>query len=163
MPEPPRDFADRIDPNATLRSKADGLAALEQMGVRLDGLQSVQEIPEQIRAHLANAERIAEVLAPRGWILLGDAPSDEYVRAIELFEAGRPEEADQLIEDAWNDSEGIRLSSARPASPRFTSRPLPRARLDLRGNSSSLRPSPSIKRVVTRPPSPLSSHRSKAS
>ncbi len=80
------------------------------MGVPSDTIRDARDLPKQVHAHLANAERVAEVLAPRGWILLGDAPTTEYVRAVELLGAGRPEEADQLVEDAWNDD--TRLSWA---------------------------------------------------
>lgn len=121
MPEPPRDFADRMDPDGELRQKMRGLEqlasppfswALRLMGVPSDAIHEARELPKQLQAHLEKAPRVAELLAPRGWILFGDAPIDEYMRAVELLEAGHAEEADQLVEDAWNDSDGIRLSWA---------------------------------------------------
>lgn len=121
MPDSPRDYADRMDPRGELREQVRELEllakppfswALRLMGVPSDTLRDARAIPAQLAGYLANAEKVAEVLSPRGWILFGLAPIEEYVQAVALIEAGRPEEADQLVEDAWNDPDGIRLSWA---------------------------------------------------
>jgi hypothetical protein len=121
MPHPPRSYADRMDPDGELREQMRGLGllasppfswALRLMGVPSEAIRDARALPTQLRQHLANAERVAEVLSPRGWILFGLAPIDEYVSAAALIEAGRASEADQLVENAWNDSDGIRLSWA---------------------------------------------------
>ncbi|MEN3285585.1 MAG: hypothetical protein V7607_6725 [Solirubrobacteraceae bacterium] len=86
--------------------------ALRLAGVPAEVIREARAMPAQIEAHLANAPRIAQTLGPRGWILFGLAPLDEYVEAVERIEAGHADEADQVIEDAWNDPDGIRLSWA---------------------------------------------------
>ena len=52
------------------------------MGVPSEAIRDARAMPRQLEQHLANAERVAEVLSPRGWILFGLAPIDEYVRAV---------------------------------------------------------------------------------
>src|SRR5437879_1166244 len=89
MPDPPRDYADRMDPNGELRQQMRGLEllakppfswALRLKGMSSDAIRDARAMPAQLAEQFANAEKVAEVLSPRGWILFGLAPIDEYVR-----------------------------------------------------------------------------------
>src|SRR4051812_3875735 len=63
MPEPPRDYDDRIDPGGDLREQVRGLpasppfpAAWRLMGVPAETIHDAQAMPEQLRTQVANAE-----------------------------------------------------------------------------------------------------------
>jgi hypothetical protein len=52
-------------------------------------------------------DRIAPALSPLGWPYFGSVPIDAYKEATELAEAGNTEEAEQLLEDAWNELDAL--------------------------------------------------------
>ncbi len=52
-------------------------------------------------------DRIAAALSPLGWPYFGLVPLDAYKQATVLAEAEKTEEAELLLEDAWNETESL--------------------------------------------------------
>jgi len=114
----PRAYADRLDPGEEVRRQAGGLRLLASppaswllraLGTKPNDLRRAKEIATEIRELLGDVDRLAPALAERGWILFGLAPLDEYRRAAQLILADRPDEADELLVDAWNTDDATRL------------------------------------------------------
>jgi hypothetical protein len=109
-----KSLKERIDPGGKDAQRIAGLEALASFGpVRwllkrngADPDELLSKIREQrgVYADLISwPDRIAAALSPLGWPYFGSVPSDAYREATQLAEAGKTEEAEQLLEDAWNE------------------------------------------------------------
>jgi hypothetical protein len=111
-----RSYKERIDPGHEFGRQIEGLEALASLrpvnwllkrsGV--DPHELLDNVREQrgVYAELTESpERIAAALSPLGWIYFGSVPHDAYSEAAGLVEAGKGEEADQLLEHAWNEND----------------------------------------------------------
>lgn len=77
------------------------------MGRLLERLAGVKgeggkELRAQYERLMAASDLIAGTLGPLGWIFFESAPVEEYVTAATLVEQGKPDEAEQLLVEFWD-------------------------------------------------------------
>jgi hypothetical protein len=113
----PRSRADRLDPDGKFRREADGLATLARglgwflraAGVDKDALRAARTIPAELRSLLEGLESAATTLAALGWIPFEYSPQEAYMEAARLVEAGKIDEAEEVIVGRWNENDAISL------------------------------------------------------
>lgn len=112
-----RSYRERLDPNGETKRLAEGMAALstgpfafflKRLGVDPDTLEDARGMRQQFRDLISVPDRVAEHLAPLGWVAFGGAPHDEYQQAAELAESGDLEAAEELLVEAWNEPDRMR-------------------------------------------------------
>ena len=109
---------ERIDPGGKDAQTVAGLEALasfapvkwllKRRGTDPDELlASIREQRGVYEELVSWPDRIAAALSPLGWPYFGSVPNDAYKAATVLAEAGQTEEAEQLLEDAWNELDAL--------------------------------------------------------
>lgn len=112
--DPPKSYGERLDPGGEFGKQAKGLAllagspfgrVLRWLGVEQETLDQAKELAKTYEKLVTEPERIATALAPLGWIFHGLAHVEAYASAATLVEEGRPEEAEELLVETYNEED----------------------------------------------------------
>ena len=116
---PVKSFSARLDPEDSLGQAKELARLLRNPLVRTllrltpkapkDLSAEVEGIVGEMQGLIDSVPRAARLLGPLGWSLHGTAMSKEYAAAAQLVADGNPDAADQLLTDAWNDGQRLRI------------------------------------------------------
>lgn len=111
----PKGYVERADPDGELRQQAEmfrrvtrsplGRGLLRLFGAPADVLDQAQQTSEAALELLKQPDRIAAFLAPLGWVYHSLAHVDRYTEAATLVEQGRPDEAESLLVETYNEDD----------------------------------------------------------
>lgn len=87
--------------------RAPGLIGL--FGLGPEEVAHIEGLEGQMSSLLELPDAAGELLAPLGWPPLEQAPTDAYAAAAGLVRQGREDEAEEVIVEAWNEGDGMRL------------------------------------------------------
>src|SRR5918999_1801989 len=105
---PPKSFQERLDPGGETGQMARFFASpVGRLLGRFAGVKGheVKELRGPYERLMSAPDLIAGTLGPLGWIFFESAPLEEYVAAATLVEQGKPDEAEQLLVEFWNNDE----------------------------------------------------------
>lgn len=102
---PPKSYQERLDPGGELGQQMKFFESpIGRLLARMTGASDdIKALANQHEALMTQPDRIADALAPLGWILFGAAQVPVYAAAAALVEDKKLEEAEQLLVEHWNE------------------------------------------------------------